>query len=314
MALSKTDIMKRQAAQWSVLSSSVFIALKIGVFMSTGSISVLAETFHSGADLVGSTVAMWSVRFADNPPDSDHAYGHGKFENMSGMLIALMILVAGAATVHEAIQHLSHPHELTSPAAALVVMGLSAIVNFVVSRNLLRVGKLTDSPALTADGHHLRTDIITSAGVFVSLLIMTIVPHAAWIDPVAAIIVSVFIFWIGLQIARDSMSMLTDAALPAHEERLLRSVLENDERVLGYHKLRTRKAGSHRHIDVHVMIADTFSFIEAHQVTEEIEEALREALGNVHPIIHIEPFEEELNHQARAHGNDVPKGEYRRGG
>ncbi len=293
-----------------MLSSSVFILLKILVFVKSGSISVLAETFHSGADLIGSTLAMLSVRFADNPPDDEHTYGHGKFENMSGMVIAIMILVAGIATVHEALQHLTNPHPLNAPFAAIIVMGASAVVNTIISRYLLKVGKETDSPALTADGHHLQTDIITSVSVFVSLLLIAFT-HAYWIDAVAALIVSVFIFWIGVQIARDSMLMLSDAALPPDEETVLRHVLEADERVLGYHKLRTRKAGSHRHIDVHVMIADTHTFVQAHDITEELEEQLRGALPNLHPIIHIEPYEEEINHQAQQFDHRL-KGEYRR--
>ena len=244
---------KRNAARWSVAASAVLIVMKLAVWLVSGSVSVLAEAVHSVADLLGSGVAFFTVRFADTPPDSKHEYGHGKFENMSGVFISLMIIVAASIAVHQALDHLSIPHLLRHANPALLVMGLSALSNVFVSRNLLKVGKQTDSPALIADGRHLQTDVATSICVFFSLLIIK-VTGCQWIDPVAALVVSCFVFWIGLRIARNSIITLSDAALPFEEEEALRQALDADPRVLGYHKLRTRKSGSHRHVDVHVLI------------------------------------------------------------
>ena len=270
--------------------------------------SVLAEAIHSTADLVGSTLALVSIRLADTPPDEVHTYGHGKFENVCGMFIALFILGAGALAINEAIQHLHHATRILNALPAAGVMALSALMNIVISGNLLKVGAETDSPALVADGHHLQTDIFTAPTSVVISLTLIMITGLTWIDPLAAFVVSGFVFWLGLRVARESLITLSDAALPEHEEKLLRAALDLDKRILGYHKLRTRKSGSHRHVDVHVQLSDSLTFVEAHHVTEEIEDRLRAALPNVHAMIHIEPFIDELNHQQTlSHADDPPR-------
>jgi len=288
---------KREAAKWSVLNGAVLIFAKLLVWSISGAVSVLAEALHSMADLLGSAMALVSIRFADDPPDAEHAYGHGKFENMSGMLIALLVFSAGVGAIFEAAAHFNSRHTIMAPIPALLVMGLSVITNALVSRNLLRVGKETDSAALIADGHHMRTDVITSLSVFIGLACVKLT-GLTWIDPAAALVVAGFIFVTAVRIARDSLVTLADAALPPEEEEILKTVLEIDERVLSFHKLRTRKAGSHRHVDVHIQIADTYTFVDAHRIGEEIEDALRRALPNLHPIVHFEPYEDEAAHQA----------------
>lgn len=287
-----SETSKRHAATWAVLSSSVLIVGKISVWFFTGSVSVLAEACHSCSDLIGSALSLISVRYADDPPDRDHAYGHGKYENVSGLMIAILVFGVGVVALHEAIQHLSTSRPITSPTLALIVMGVSAVFNAAISYNLLRVGKRTDSPALIADGKHLQTDIFTSLAVFASLAIMQIT-GLRWIDPAAAMVVAGFIFTIAFQIGRDSVSNLSDAALPSSEVEMLTKALTSDPRVLSFHKLRTRKAGSHRHVDVHVLISDTLSFVTAHDISEEIEDRLRSTLPNTHVIVHIEPYEAE---------------------
>jgi len=291
-----------------VISATGFIVLKLIVWKLSGSVSVLAEAIHSTADLVGSTLALVSIRLADTPPDETHTYGHGKFENVSGMFIALFILGAGALTINEAIQHLHSSRHIDYAIPAVGVMALSAIANVFISRNLLKVGRETDSPALEADGHHLQTDIFTALGVVIALtVIITTHGRLTWVDPLGAFIVSGLVFWLGLRVARESLITLSDAALPETEEKQLRAVLDCDKRILGYHKLRTRKSGSHRHVDVHVQLSDTLTFVEAHHLTEEIEDHLREALPNVHVMIHIEPFVDELHHQQTYHADDPPR-------
>lgn len=283
-----------------MLSNTVLIVGKLCVWFVTGSVSVLAEACHSCSDLVGSALALISVRLADTPPDKDHAYGHGKYENVSGLMIALLVFGVGVVTVYEAVQRLSVHKPVVSAWLALIMMGISSLCNAAVSSNLLKVGKKTDSPALLADGHHLQTDVVASASVFIGLLLMQLTGFT-WIDPVAALVVACFIFWISLQIGRESLSTLSDAALPADEVALLTKALVADPRVLSFHKLRTRKAGSHRHIDVHIQISDTLSFVTAHQISEEVEDRLRATLTNVHPIVHMEPYEDEVHHQATDH-------------
>ncbi len=260
----------------------------------SGSASVFAEVINSAGDLLGSTVSYATVRAADEPPDETHTYGHGKYENLSGVFIGLLIVGGAAAAFYEGLHRLIVGAPAPQTTWAIAVMTVSALINAGVSARLLASGPKAGLPrALVADGKHLRTDILTSCTALAGL-VATRLTHRAWIDPAAALVLSVLVFWIGVQIAFDAVRMLTDVALPEGEEQLLRETLDLEPRVLGYHKLRTRKAGAHRHIDVHVQIDDANSFIAAHDYSEELEEKLRATLPNLHPIIHIEPYEAEV--------------------
>jgi cation diffusion facilitator family transporter len=278
--------------------------MKLAVAATTGAVSVFAEAIHSFGDLIGATVAMIAVTVSDAPPDDSHAYGHGKFENLSGVASALLMFIAGTYAVWEAIKHLRHARHHTSVDFGLCVMAFSVIANMLVSRHLITVGRETDSAALTADGYHLRTDIYTSLGVFLSLLIVKLTGWT-WMDAAAALFVSALIFVTGFKLAGDAVGTLSDKSLPLDEERARRDTIESDPRVLSYHNLRTRKSGSHRHVDVHVLISDANSFVQAHDFTEALEERLRNTLPNVHPIIHIEPYEAEAQHQQKEHGRKI---------
>ena len=291
---------KRDAARWSLAASATLLGMKVAVGAITGSAGILAEAVNSAADLIGAGVAFLSVRMSDEPPDREHTYGHGKIENISGAVTATLIMVGGVFAVSEAIRHLLRPAPLPELGWGIAVMALSAAVNFGVSRRLLNVGRETDSPALAADGHHLQTDVLTSLGVLMGLILAR-QTHQVWWDAVAALGVSLLILRVGFGLAADALRTLSDTALPAGEERALTDVLDAHPQVRGYHKLRTRKSGSHRHIDVHVQIADTHSFVEAHRLTEELEDALRAALPHLHPIIHMEPEEDEAQHQREKH-------------
>jgi cation diffusion facilitator family transporter len=299
-----TEKMKRSTARWSIWSNTILIVLKLIVAVLTGAVSVFAEAIHSLGDLIGSSVAYLAVRASDAPPDESHAYGHGKFENLSGVASALLMFFAGCFTVYEAILHLVSPFHERTVIPGLYVMAYSCVANVVVSRRLLVTGIETDSPALIADGKHLTTDIVTSFGVFASLVVIKVTGWS-WPDPVAALFVSLFIFMTAYKLASDAVATLSDSSLPLEEERVLRDTILSDSRVLSYHNLRTRKSGSHRHVDVHILISDANTFVQAHEFTEELEEKLRAALPNTHPIIHIEPYEAEAIHQQREHGRKV---------
>lgn len=292
---------KRSAARWSVTSNGFLMLVKIAAAIASGSVGIFAEVVNSGADLIGSLVAFFSVRVSDEPPDSLHAYGHGKIENLSGAATAVLVLCGGAYVVKDAVGSLAAPSPLRASWLGIGVMALSVVVNVVVSRHLLRVGKALESPALEADGRHLRTDIATSLGVLLGLVLVRLTGQRWW-DAAAALVVSLLILRVGISLALEAVRTLSDTALPPSEEETLKTILGQHPAVLGFHKLRTRKSGSHRHVDVHVQIADTHSFVEAHRLTEEIEEQLRQVLHNLHPIIHIEPFDDEEAHQRERHG------------
>ena len=182
-------------------------------------------------------------------------------------------------------------------------MAASAVINVVVSRHLLRVGRETDSPALVADGHHLQTDVLTSLGVLAGLVLVRQTGQRWW-DSLAALAVSApdpaGRLWPGAGRGGDAVRHGPAARRGTGAD----AGAEGPPRSASFHKLRTRKSGSHRHVDVHVQIADTHTFVEAHRLTEDLEDELRAALPNLHPIIHIEPYEDEAQHQRERHGKD----------
>jgi cation diffusion facilitator family transporter len=177
----------------------------------------------------------------------------------------------------------------------ILVMGISAVVNIVVSRYLFRVARETDSLALEADAHHLQIDVWTSLGVLVGLGLVAITGENRF-DPIVALVVALFILRTGWMILVAACRPLLDERLPEEEVRQVQAVIANNPDILGWHKLRTRKSGSHRHIDVHIQVDDEMSLREAHRLTEALEDDIRATLPNVHVVIHTEPYEEELRH------------------
>ena len=294
---------KSRAARLSVACNALLVLLKLTVGVLTGSVGILSEAMHSATDLLAASIAYLSVRASDTPPDEDHPYGHGKIESVSGLAEALLIVAAAVVIVYEAVHKLRTPGEAVPYLAlGLAVMLLSALATALLSRHLRRVARETDSLALEADARHLRTDIVTSLGVALGLGLARVTGRA-WLDPATALLVSLLILHTGYKLGQDAMQPLLDARLPVEEEARIQEVLETYEGVLSYHKLRTRKAGSQRHIDVHVQIDDLSTLLEAHALTEELEDRIRAVLAGVVINIHIEPYQAELRHQQEAHRN-----------
>ena len=288
------------AARLSVVSNTLIVLLKLAVGLWTGSVAILSEAVHSASDLVAAIIALFAVRLSDAPPDPDHPYGHGKFEAVSGAVEALLIVGAGIYIVIEAGRALVSGEAPRELGWAIGVMAATSLANALVARYLFAVARRTDSLALLADAHHLQTDVWTSLGVTGGLIIVRLT-GVAWFDPLVALIVAGFIFLTAGRLLRSAFQPLTDAVLPAAEVGAVENVLRGNARVLGFHKLRSRKAGSQRHIDVHIQVEDDMSLRDAHQLTEELEDQMRDVLPNVEVMIHTEPYEEE-----RRHHEEVP--------
>ena len=247
---------KTRAATVSVLSNSGLVLGKFVVGVSIGSVSIISEAIHSGIDLVAALIAWWAVRASAAPADDEHPFGHGKFENLSGAIEALLILVAAFWIVIEAVKKLIHPAVLEGTALGVGIMGASAIINFFVSRWLMRVGRATDSVALTADAWHLRTDVYTSLGVMLGLAIVGIArrlfpAHSfSWIDPVVALAVALFIAKAAAKLTIGAVRDLLDSRLPFEELGRIELYMQSRGDLIGYHDLRTRKAGGWRFVEV----------------------------------------------------------------
>lgn len=293
------------AARFSILSNTVLVVLKLIVGITGHSVSVLSEAAHSATDLLASCIAFFSVRVSDLPADREHPYGHGKIESISSMAEALLIFGAAGYILYEAISKLRGHNPPLEVGPGIVVMGISVVANWLIARYLFRVAKETDSLALEADGEHLRTDVYTSLGVMVGLSLVKLT-GIYWLDPVAAIIVAMMILSAAWKLTKGALAPLMDENLPQEELETVSHILSEDVRVLSYHKLRTRKSGSMRYIDAHILLDDNLTLLESHHLTEELEDVIRATLPNVEINLHTEPYMEEIIHQYEVHGGPDP--------
>ncbi len=295
---------KFNAALLSVVSNSTLVVLKLSVGVVTGSLSVISEAVHSGMDLLAALIAAVAVRRASHPPDSGHLFGHGKFENVSGVIEALLIFGAAGYIVAESIQRLMEGSSFSYLGTGLAVMAVSAAVNTAVSARLFKVAKETDSIALEADALHLRTDVYTSLGVFVALgailltdwLVKDPAANARFhaLDPLVALGVAVMIMGAAYDLTRRSFGGLVDRPLPEEEDRTIREILgTHDAGFVEFHELRHRKAGSERHIDLHLVVARGTTVGDVHSLCDRIEEEIQAALPGAKVLIHVEPCSED---------------------
>jgi cation diffusion facilitator family transporter len=287
---------KITAARLSVISNFVLTAAKIIIGLVIGSIAVVAEGLHSGVDLVAAIMAFWSVRVASQPADEAHPFGHGKFESLSAIVEGALIFVAAVGIIWAAVGRLIRGGlEIGTPLSGAAIMGVSAVVNIAVSAYLFRIAARTESPALEADAWHLRTDVYTSAGVLVGMVAIQIgkaahLPWASLIDPIAALAVAAAIGHAAWDITYRSAHHLTDRILPSSEHRLIEGLIaEHYPQFVNYHRLRTRRAGSERHVDLHLVMPPDTHIEDAHALCDHLEEDIRQALPNVQVLIHVEP-------------------------
>ncbi len=283
-------VVKQRAAALSIVSNSALILLKVVAGTITGSVAILTEAVHSSIDLVASIVAFFSVRKADEPADEGHRYGHEKIENVAAAIEGILILVGWGAIGFEAIRRLLSPGHLHSLGFGIVVVGVSMVVNLFVSSVLARKARATESPALEGDAAHLRTDALSSAAVLVGLALVK-ATGATWIDPTVALAVAAMILFAGVRILRGSSRALVDHALPPEEVDEIRLAIEavGPEGVVGYHELRTRRAGSRRYVDLHVQFRAGTTLEDAHRTAHELQDLIGARLRGADVLIHLEP-------------------------
>lgn len=291
---------KYRAALLSVCSNCTLVALKVLVGLVTGSVSILSEAAHSAMDLLAAVIAAVAVRGASRPADTGHLFGHGKFENLSGVLEAILILGAAAFITWEAIARLVEGGELEYLEAGVAVMVVSVVVNTLVSRRLLRAARQTESIALEADALHLSTDVWTSAGVLGSLGIIYVSdlfvkdPEANMrfhaLDPIVALVVALLIVRAAWHLLGRSLQGLLDQPLPEEEDKIIREILgSQEEEFLEFHELRHRKSGPERHIDLHLVVSPQATVGQVHALCDKIEALIEARLPRAKVLIHTEP-------------------------
>jgi len=275
----------------SIAAAIATMALKSGAYLITGSVGLLSDALESLVNLAGALMALAMLTVAARPPDEDHAYGHSKAEYLSAGAEGALIVIAAVSIAIAAVDRLMHPRPIEQLGLGLVVSVIAALLNLGVALVLMRAAKAHRSATLQASSHHLMTDVWTTGGVLIGV---GAVAMTGWLvlDPLVALAVAVNIVWAGWRIMRDSVAGLMDAALPVLEQRVLHELLQGYAAADGieYHALRTRRAGAHRFVSVHVLVPPEWSVQQGHDLLERIEADVRRALPPVTVDTHLEPL------------------------
>jgi cation diffusion facilitator family transporter len=279
---------KVQVARLSVLSNSFLILLKTFAGILSGSVSIISEAIHSSMDLLASIIAFFAVRISDHPSDEKHNYGHGKIENVSGVIEGLLIFIAAGWIIFEAIKKMIDIQPVESIGIGSLVMFISAFVNTVVSRKLYKTAKETHSVALEADALHLKTDVLTSLGVAIGLLLMWIT-KLHWLDPIIAILVALLIIRESFELLKRAFFPLLDVAWDQDELHKLKTIFTDLN--VNHHDVKTRRAGNYRFIDFHIEMPPDVPFEQVHDFCNLIEDEIHKTFENVQINIHAEPIE-----------------------
>lgn len=280
---------KSGAAKLAVASVSLLVLMKVVASILTGSISILADAFHSALDLIAAVIAFISVRISDRPPDEQHPFGHGKAENVSSIVVAGLILTAAGIIAYTAVQRLIAGATLELIGLGIYVTAAAIVINILISRYLLRVSRDTDSLALEAEAGHLFSDVLSSCAVLVGLIVVRLTGLTI-LDPIVALLVALFILKVGYDVLRKSFGGLVDVKLPEAEEVEIKScIVEHYSKVVGFHELRTRKAGSWRFIELHLVMPKNASVEEAHKMCDHLEQDIETRLPHTSVTIHVEP-------------------------
>ena len=283
---------KSGAAKLSLGAVIGLVAFKVVVGVITGSISVLAQAVDSFLDLFAITITFLAVVVATKPADEEHPFGHGKVENIAAVVQAALIFAAGGLIVYSAIRRIITRTPLEMTEAGIGVMLVSIIVSVFLSRYLLKVSRATDSVAFEANARNIAADVYSAAGVLVGLVIIRFTNFAV-IDPIIALLVSLVIFKSAYDVLRKSFGGLMDVRLPGTEENVIRdSIIEHVGELVDYHRLRTRKAGSQRYIDLHLVMPKGTSLENAHRMCDHLEQDIKNKLHQASVTIHVEPCDE----------------------
>jgi len=290
------DKLKESTARLSVLSNTGLVLMKFIVGTAIGSVSIISEAIHSSMDLIAALIAFFSVRKSAEPPDAQHEFGHGKFEDISGLIEALLIFIAAFLIIWEAVQKLlGESSELLNPELlmwGIAVMGISALVNWYVSNRLFKVGKQSESIALESDAWHLRTDVYTSLGVFIGLILIRLTGITV-LDPLIAIGVAIVILKAAYDLSRRSLSDLIDHSIPASDQKRIQEIICDHASVYaGFHDLKTRRSGPEIFIEFHLVVPGDVTVLQVHDLSDHIESDLKTEFPRANITIHAEPCNE----------------------
>ncbi|SFE44615.1 cation diffusion facilitator family transporter [Thermoanaerobacter thermohydrosulfuricus] len=279
---------KQNAALLSVVSNSVLIAIKLLAGILMHSVGVISEAIHSSIDLIASLIAFFSIRVAVKPADEDHPFGHSKYENVSGFVEAILIFFAAILIIYEAVRRIITGTYVENLGMGIIVMIFASFVNGVVSYFLFKVSKEENSIALKADAMHLLTDVFTSLGVTLGLVAIK-VTKLDILDPIIAIFVALLIIKASIELTKEALKDLTDTSLPEEEVKEIENIIKSNSEITSFHKLRTRKSGPRREIDVHLRVDRNYNIVDAHELSHKVSKQITDKFPDSHVIIHVEP-------------------------
>jgi cation diffusion facilitator family transporter len=279
----------------SVAAAITTIALKTVAWRLTGSVGLLSDALESLVNLAAAVMTLVLVTVAARPPDDEHAYGHTKAEYFASGAEGALIVLAAAGIAWAAVGRLLEPRPLANLGSGAVVSVAASLVNLAVGQLLVSVGRRSRSIAIEADGHHLMTDVWTSAGVLAGLAGVAV---TGWtpLDPIVALLVAANIVRTGLRLLRRSALGLLDTALPEPERAALAAVLARHGRSdVQFHAIRTRQAGARRFVSFHVLVPGDWTVQRGHALAEEIERDVRVAIPSATVETHLEPIEDAVS-------------------
>ena len=265
------------------------VVLKAVVAWLSGSLSILAQATDSLLDLVAGIVTFLALRIAAKPADEEHPYGHGKWEDVAGMVQGILITVAGGLIIYASIHRLQAGTAIELAEAGIVVMSVSIVASIFLSRHLLKVARATGSVALEANANNIAADVYSALAVLVGLLVVRLT-NLNYIDSAVAIGVAAYIIRLGYRSISKSLARLVDTRLSPEQEKVIGACLKaHSVDVAGFHELRTRHSGSQHYIDLHLVVNKDLSLEQAHDICDRIEAEIRSRLRDASVTIHLEP-------------------------
>jgi cation diffusion facilitator family transporter len=276
-------------AACSIAVGLAVLALKYLAYHLTGSVALLSDAIESIVNVLTAIAALIAIRFAAQPADKDHPYGHHKAEYVSAVIEGVLIVIAALAILRAAWDAYQIPRMVEAPWLGLAVNGAATLVNLLWASVLIRQGRKHRSPALVADGRHLMTDVISSAGVLVGL-VLAVYSGIRALDPLLAVLVALNVLWAGWKLMKESAGGLLDEALPEETlERIRAAIAKNADGAIEAHDLRTRHAGPMTFVEFHLVVKGSMSVTDAHEICDRLERAIKAEVHDALISIHVEP-------------------------
>jgi len=280
---------KESVAKLAIFAVSLLILMKVAASIITGSIAIRADAVHSAFDLFGVIIGYIGIRIAGKPPDERHPFGHGKAENIAGVVISGLIFIAAGAIVYEAVKRLIVGGTVEFITIGIYVTAAAIAINGIVSWYALKVARSTDSLALEASARDMLADVLSSVAVLVGLILVRLTAITI-LDPIVALLVAALIARTAFLTMKKSFGGLMDIKLPqAEEDEIAACIMEHGGQLVAFHEMRTRKAGNQRYIDLHLVMPRNASVEEAHRMCDHLEQDIESRLPNTNVTIHVEP-------------------------